>query len=222
MVNLLFYIMALGAVASAVYVVVARSPIVSVMSLLGSFACLSVIYLLAGFQFLAAIQILVYGGAVMVLFLFVVMLLNLGDITVAESREEPLFHDKRKSSAGLCIAVAVGAAGLIGILRGARYLAELPEGHVVPVGGYDPLNGLAEQMFTRYSLPFEAASVLLLATAVGVLVLAKRERQLSKETFPSQLTGRPRGGGSDPAPSQQTPPAEDQKATPKQPEEVLS
>lgn len=176
MVDLLFYLMAAGAVLTAIGVVVARSPVLSVIWLLGSFACLAVIYLLAGFQFLAAIQILVYGGAVMVLFLFTVMLLNLGELDVARSRAEPLFHLTHRAVTGLAVAVALGAAGLIGILRGARHLVPPEGGYVVPEAGLDPLGPLAAAMFTRYSLPFEAASVLLLVTAVGVLVLAKRNR----------------------------------------------
>ena len=98
-------------------VVVARSPVVSVVSLLGTFAALAVVYLLAGYQFLAAIQVLVYGGAVMVLFLFTVMLLNLGDVAVTSGQYEPLFHRTRRSVAGLAIAVATGAAGLIAVLQ---------------------------------------------------------------------------------------------------------
>jgi len=76
--EILFYLLALGAIGFGVGVVMARMPLFSVLCLLGSFFCLSGIYLLAGFQFLAATQLLVYAGAIMVLFLFVIMLLNLG------------------------------------------------------------------------------------------------------------------------------------------------
>jgi len=168
--------MALGAVTGAVGVVVSRNPVASVVSLLGAFFSLSVIYLLAGYPFLAAIQILVYGGAVMVLFLFVVMLLNLGDPVVTASEKSPLFHRTNSALAGLGVAVALGAVGLIAILRGARSLPTPKGGLQAPEEALDPLQGLAAEMFTRYALPFEAASVLLLATAVGVLVLAKRNR----------------------------------------------
>ena len=168
--------MALGAVTGAVGVVVARSPVVSVVSLLGTLFSLSVTYLLAGYPFLAAIQILVYGGAVMVLFLFVVMLLNLGDPSVIASRSAPHFRRDSRALWGLGVAVALGAAGLIAILRGARSLP-VPEGGLqAPAEALDPLEGLAVEMFTRYALPLEAASVLLLVAAVGVLVLAKRGR----------------------------------------------
>ena len=182
MVDLLFYMAALVAVLTAVGVVLARNPVISVVSLLSCFGSLAVIYLLAGFQFLAAIQILVYGGAIMVLFLFVVMLLNLGGLSPEDEDEDvddPLFHDRRRSAGGLAVAVALGSASLIGILRGARHLAEPANGFVLPDEGFDALPALAEAMFTRYSLPFEAASVLLLATTVGVMVLAKRQRAVS-------------------------------------------
>jgi len=185
-VNLLFYIAALVAVLTAVGVVLARNPVISVLSLLSCFASLAVIYLLAGFQFLAAIQILVYGGAIMVLFLFVVMLLNLGGLSQEDGeQDDPLFHDRRRSGGGLAIAVALGSASLIGILRGARHLAEPTNGFAMPEEGLDALPALAEAMFTRYSLPFEAASVLLLSAAVGVMVLAKRQRDDGLAPAPS-------------------------------------
>ena len=121
MANLLFYLMAAGMVVAAVGVVVARNPVKSVMALLISFVCLSVIYLLAGFQFLAAIQILLYGGAVMVLFLFVVMLLNLGDPApvegTGEGEDEPLFHGGRRALMGIGVAVAMCVAGLVTLVR---------------------------------------------------------------------------------------------------------
>ena len=205
MVEVLFYLTALAAIASAVGVVVARSPVASVVSLLGTFFCLSVVYLLAGYQFLAAIQILVYGGAVMVLFLFVVMLLNLGDVTVARSESEPLFHGTSRAIAGLGVAACLGAAGLVTVAASAPYL-RAAQPFVVPDEGLDPIGALAEAMFTRYSLPFEAASVLLLAAAVGVLVIAKRQR-------------RPVA----PAPERATPaPDAPRKAPEPEPEEVLS
>ena len=76
--NFLFYLTAAGAVAGALGVVLGRNPVGNVLALLACFFCLATIYLLAGFQFLAAAQVLVYAGAILVLFLFVIMLLNLG------------------------------------------------------------------------------------------------------------------------------------------------
>ena len=169
MADFLFYSMAALATAAGVGVIVARSPVISIVSLLTSFGALAVIYLLAGYQFLAAIQILVYGGAVMVLFLFVVMLLNLGDIEEAQSFE-PLFHSRERVSLSMGTAMALLAALLIAILK-------TDFGPVTPMeDGVDDIESMAALMFTKYSIAFEAASVLLLATAVGVMVLAKRNR----------------------------------------------
>jgi len=171
MVDSLFYLCAIGAVLCAVGVIVARSPVVSVISLLGSFACVAVIYLLSGFQLIAALQILVYAGAIMVLFLFVVMLLNLGDLSQAQSFE-PLFYPGKRLASAFAIALAMLGALLLAVLR-----TDLPELDTAAAeAGIDGAVDIAAQMFTRYSLPFEAASVLLLATAVGVMVLAKRNR----------------------------------------------
>jgi len=175
-VDLLFYVMALGAILSAIGVVAARSPVTSVLSLLGSFFCVAVIYLLAGFAFLAAVQILVYAGAIMVLFLFVVMLLNLGNPDSQES--EPIFDGAHKKRTAV-IAFGVAGAMLFALLAAVQGSDLSPVSTTLAAlegKQLDPLKGMAEQMFTRYALPFEAASVLLLATVVGVLVLAKRNR----------------------------------------------
>ena len=171
MANLLFYLAALAAVLTAIGVVSFKSPVLSVTSLLGCFFSVSLIYLLAGFQFMAAVQILVYAGAIMVLFLFVVMLLNLGDSATAEDHDERIDGARARAAAGVAGGMLI--VSLVAILSN-RF------GPVDPglaETGNDPVQALAAEMFTRYSLPFEAASVLLLATAVGVMVLAKRQRK---------------------------------------------
>lgn len=168
MAELLFYLLAAGAIAFGVGVVVSRMPLFSVLNLLGAFFCLAGIYLLAGFQFLAATQLLVYVGAIMVLFLFVIMLLNLGDTSTTS---EELVRGKR-------IAIACATAGLLTVVglfsigwgKAYELTAEQAE------HGLDPLQPIAEVLFSRYALPFEAASLLLLATMVSVIVLAKRQR----------------------------------------------
>lgn len=157
--------MALGAIAGSVAVVTAKNPITSVLSLLGSFFCLATIYLLAGFEFIAAAQILVYGGAVMVLFLFVVMLLNLGADTGATE-----YISKRK------LPFAFGVGGMLALLT---FAGVLGQDEVIAAGDLanaSSMADLAALMFGSYLLPFEAASILLLAAAVAVIVLAKRER----------------------------------------------
>jgi NADH-quinone oxidoreductase subunit J len=168
----LFYLLAALALVSAVGVVRARVPLFSVLSLLGTFLCLSAIYLLCGFPFLAATQLLVYAGAIMVLFLFVIMLLNLGD--AAE-----LARNEGRSLTGRRLAVAGVTAGLLGLIG--LSAAGLGERRFVPdpaaaEHGLDSLDTVAALLFGRYVLPFEAASLLLLATMIAVIVLAKRQR----------------------------------------------
>jgi NADH-quinone oxidoreductase subunit J len=161
--------MSLGAVLGSLGVVSAKNPVVSVLSLLGTFFCLATIYLLAGFEFLAAAQILVYAGAIMVLFLFVIMLLNLA------GEESPLLDKALVMKRKLPIAMLIGGA-----LATLSYLAVVTQGETqaaAPIAEVDTIGGMAELLFGAYLLPFEVASVLLLAAAIAVLVLAKREQK---------------------------------------------
>jgi len=168
----LFYVLGAGAVLFAIGVVRARMPLFSVLSLLGTFFCLAGIYLLAGFPFLAATQLLVYAGAIMVLFLFVIMLLNLGDAAELERHAGLSLSGRRLVVAGSAAAL-LGLVGLAAADVDAVFAAgELPEERAL-----DDLSTLARLLFSRYMLPFEAASLLLLATMVAVIVLAKRQRE---------------------------------------------
>jgi NADH-quinone oxidoreductase subunit J len=162
--------MALLAVAGALGVVLAKNPMQCILSLLGSFFCLAVIYLLAGFQFLAAAQILVYAGAILVLFLFVIMLLNLGAPGAADRIDARMF-----SRPNVVLVFVVAAALLVAGALAVRRTLPVELAQEMPDKGIDSINGLAAEMFGRYLLPFEAVSMLLLATAVAVLVLAKRD-----------------------------------------------
>ena len=180
MAELLFYVLAVLAVVAGIGVAACRNPLFSVLSLLGSFFCLASIYLLAGFQFLAATQLLVYAGAIMVLFLFVIMLLNLGDETRYADRPAALGKPR--------IAIAAGASGLlllIGTLSVGLRPVAASAGPSSPgptaaelgqVGAIDDLHAVGEVLFSRFVLPFEAASLLLLATMIAVILLAKRQR----------------------------------------------
>lgn len=173
MANLLFYVMGLGAIFGSLVVVSAKNPITSVLSLLGTFFCLATIYLLAGFEFIAAAQILVYGGAIMVLFLFVVMLLNLGADTEGTGFS---YINKRKVPFAVTTSAALIVLTLAGVIgQGDADVAGASLVHASSV------KDLANLMFGSFLLPFEAASMLLLAAAVAVIVLAKRERNQSTE-----------------------------------------
>ena len=167
--------MAAGAVAGALGVVLSRNPIASVLALLLCFFALATIYLLAGFQLLAAAQILVYAGAILVLFLFVIMLLNLGFAGPLPKLDREMFV-QRRSAIAIAVTVAIFAASAVAIT--AR-----PEPKVVgsvPEHGFDTAESLAQSLFGANALPFEATSLLLLATAVAVVMLAKRTRPEAK------------------------------------------
>jgi NADH-quinone oxidoreductase subunit J len=163
--------MAVLAVVAALGVVVARNPILSVFSLLASFFALATIYMLAGFQTLAALQILVYAGAILVLFLFVIMLLNLADEKPLERIDMALFHERKTIWTLLVAGSLLGVGAFVAL----QTLPDSPTAELPPKG-IDELHGLADAMFSRYLLAFEVISVLLLATAVAVVVLAKRSR----------------------------------------------
>jgi NADH-quinone oxidoreductase subunit J len=170
MVDTLFYVMAIGTIAGALGVITSKNPTHSVLSLLGTFFCLAVVYLLAGFQFLAAIQILVYAGAIMVLFLFVVRFLNLGHPEQIAA-DKPLFQ--RGPTMAIAMAVSGGAL-LLGLLT-ARALPAVDLSPPATGAGETAFPSVADVIFGKYLLPFELAAVLLLAAAVGVLVLTRRE-----------------------------------------------
>jgi NADH-quinone oxidoreductase subunit J len=175
--ELLFYVLSAVCLAGAAGVVLAKSPMLGVLSLLASFSCLAVIYLLAGFQFMAAAQIVVYAGAILVLFLFVIMLLHLG----ALGPRVELIQGRLSTPRGRTAAVVAVALALFGLIAAQRGALEPSEAAPIPggprdIGGIDRVGDLAVALFGRYGLAFEAASLMLLATMVAVIVLAKRKR----------------------------------------------
>ncbi len=161
----LFYVFAALAVGSALAMVAnVRNTVASAMSLVVCMVALAVIYVLMEAHFVAVLQIMVYGGAIVVLFVFVVMLLNLRQDAFAPSSLS------QTALKGLGVAlVAWGTFQVVVLVHDALPggAAELPQGF----GGYRQV-GIA--LFTRFLLPFEAVSLVLLAAIVGAVVLAKR------------------------------------------------
>jgi NADH-quinone oxidoreductase subunit J len=169
-----FYLFGLLAIASALAFVTRKSPVAAALWLVNTMFCLAALYVMLDAPFLGVIQVLVYAGAIMVVFLFVIMLLNLGHpAAIADSR-------------GLWWKMAAGLVGLallaqIVTLGGAR----LPEALVLPentvanqVARTGAIAPIAGPLFNQYLLAFEVTSVLLLAAVVGAVVLGKRkERQ---------------------------------------------
>ena len=153
------------AIVSALAMVVVKTPVKSVISLVLTFFSLAVLSILLAAPFIAAIQVIVYAGAILVLFLFVIMLLNLQ--REAEDRDErPV-----QRWLGLAAVVALG-----GLLLGVTLRAGAPPvpaaGGLIPAEDEIPI--LGRLLFSDYLLAFEALSVLLLLAAVGALVLSKR------------------------------------------------
>ncbi len=192
-----FYLLSALAVASAIGVIAARSPLMSLLSLLVAFGSLAGVYLLAGFQFLAMAQLVVYAGAILVLFLYVIMLLNLDDVSRLKEQPARLLGQR-----GLVVAGAVAASlVLVGALVAGRSTVAAADAAATGTTGttrvlenLDPLDEIAFVLFSRYSLAFEAVGLLLLATMIGVMVLAKRERGTqvgSDDLFPYAAPARP-------------------------------
>lgn len=156
-----FYFLSFLAVLSALMVVLSRNPVYSVLYLIITFFCVACHYLLLNAQFLAAVHIIVYAGAIMVLFLYVIMLLNLNKED--EARKSNILRFAAVITAGLLLVV------MIGVLRGLEsatisFNSSKDTGLVKNIG---------ELLFNKFLLPFEIVSILLLAAMVGAVMLGK-------------------------------------------------
>jgi NADH-quinone oxidoreductase subunit J len=164
MTAIFFLVFAAFAVFCAINLVVQTHPIASALSLIGVMGSLAVLYLQLGGEFIAAAQVIVYAGAIMVLFVFVIMLLNAGaeGATFQVSRFVKYFG----------IFLLVGFLGLISfIIQGA-----MPKTDGVLFGAFQGTSlDVGRKLFTTYLLPFEVTSVLILIAIVGAIVLARKE-----------------------------------------------
>lgn len=158
----IFFALAAVALVSGVLVVFQTHPLRSALWLIVNFFAVAGIYLLAQAEFIAAIQIIVYAGAIMVLFLFVIMLLNL-----RQPEEEALRPRMGQKLAGIALAGLTAFTLIYGFSK-----AKVPLGQPAPPG-LGNTESIARLLFTDYLLPFEVTSVLLLVAIVGAVVLAK-------------------------------------------------
>lgn len=156
-----FLFFAAVAVASALLVIIARSPIHSALALMVCLVQVAALFILLGSPFLAAIQIFVYVGAVMVLFLFVIMMLDVRKVARVRFLAGGMYP-------ALFVLVLLGAEMLILLFGSDRLPASAAAG-----GG--ALKKLSTTLFTDYLFPFEVASVILLVALVGAIVLARSE-----------------------------------------------
>ncbi|MES2767405.1 MAG: NADH-quinone oxidoreductase subunit J [Bacteroidota bacterium] len=159
-----FIILALGAIATGILTITRRSPVASAMWLITHFFTLSGLYLTLKAQFVAVIQILVYAGAIMVLVVFVIMLLNLG-----KDSERSATFDIRKAIGIFVVFAFAIMLGSVFITQHSGYSA-LNES----AGKIGTVESIGTVLFKDYIFPFEAISLLLLAAVVGAVILAKR------------------------------------------------
>ncbi len=163
----LFFIFAALAVLGGLGVLLCRNPIHSALSLVGTMVCLAVIYLLHDAEFIFAIQIMVYAGAIMTLMVFVIMLLDVRHEEAETARVTPAKVIGGVLTGLMVVLLLVPlAAGLTGRTGG------MTEEVLARVGSVEYL---AEKLFSAYLLPFEIASVLLLVGLVGAVTLAKKK-----------------------------------------------
>jgi len=166
-----FYFIAACILGFAVLVISTKDTVHSVLFLVVDFLFVAALYVLLGAQFLAAIQILVYAGGIVVLYLFVVMLVNLK--RPPEAHSDP----HRKTNWGFALSVAVLVELVVvttaTYIRPAHPLAAAAAGAPMPVTGNTEEVGWL--LYTSYLIPFEIASMLLLVAMIGAIVLAKRE-----------------------------------------------
>ena len=164
--DILFYILGGLTIGTALMVVLSKHPVRSVLYLVLTFFLISANYVLMNAQFIAIVNIIVYAGAIMVLFLFVLMLLNLNKEN--EPKHSPLMT--------LGAAVAGGALFLVVVaaMRDAILATPMIDANSPQVG---LVENLGKVLFTKYVLPFEVSSILFLAAMVGAVLLAKKEKQ---------------------------------------------
>jgi NADH-quinone oxidoreductase subunit J len=165
----IFIIFAVLAIAGALNLLLQRHPINSALSLVVVMLSLAVLYWSLGAEFLAAAQVIVYSGAVMVLFVFVIMLLNAGE-------EERTTGSRAAYFAGIPGALAVFCLLSYVFLRETRVIGSV---HLssAGAGAVSNIQQISELLFTRLLLPFEVTSVLILVAILGAVVLARKEGQ---------------------------------------------
>jgi len=164
---IVFIVLAPLSVVAALGMVLSRNAVYSALLLVVNFFCLAGFYVLLEAQFVAAVQVIVYAGAIMVLFLFVLMLLGVGNEVVVKEQIRGQRPAAVLLTLGLLVAIVAGLGAGVFDAAPASLAAANEGGNVQAVG---------RLLFTRYTFAFETAGVLLVVAAVGALVLGKRQR----------------------------------------------
>jgi NADH-quinone oxidoreductase subunit J len=164
MLVLLFILFGAMAIGCALAVVAQRNPLYSAISLIGVFISLACLYVMLAAPFIAAVQVMVYAGAIMVLVVFVIMLLNVEE------------EEHRRARLRFLVPTAVALAGVL-IAEVAFILVSVQQARVVPSSSISDTGltqSIGSALFTQYLLPFEITSILLLMAIVGAMTLARR------------------------------------------------
>ncbi|MFQ5714646.1 MAG: NADH-quinone oxidoreductase subunit J [Candidatus Scalinduaceae bacterium] len=168
--GLLFIVMGLIAIVCAICVVFQKNPIYSAIFLIQTMVSLAVLYVLLHAEFIAAIQVMVYAGAIMVLFVFVIMLLNLSRRDVEGGKDKLIFQKASAIILGLILFAVIGVVTVKTALHGTQ--GEYTPENISQIGNTQLVGKL---LFTDYVFPFEIASILLFAAVLGAIILAKKE-----------------------------------------------
>jgi NADH-quinone oxidoreductase subunit J len=178
-----FWIVAIVSVVTGLGVVSHPNPVRSALFLVVNFACLAILYITLNAQLLAMLQVLVYAGAIMVLFLFVIMLLNLGG---EQSRADPLGVWHRITALVLGLALLTGIIWAVNDFAGRGPVASAEASRAQnTLQGFPQIQVIGWTLFTRYVYPFELTSILLLIGAIGVILLTKRDSSATNTVSPS-------------------------------------
>ncbi|HEY7281338.1 MAG TPA: NADH-quinone oxidoreductase subunit J [Actinomycetota bacterium] len=201
---IVFWVFAPIAVCAAIGMVLSRNAVHSALFLIVNFFCLAVFFLVLGSPFLFAVQIIVYAGAIMVLFLFVIMLLGV------DARESMVERLRAQRSIAVLLAIGLIAELFTAIRLGVGLSKTAGPGFEETVNKGGNVHALAGVLFNQYFFPFEATSILLIVAAVAAMVIAGRRSALS-----------PPAPASTEAPPAETPPEEEPASpepTPSEPE----
>ncbi len=163
--QVLFWFLSALAVGSAIMVVTSKNPVHSILFLIMTFFAISGHYILLNAQFLAIVNIIVYAGAIMVLFLFVVMLMNLNSVSETPQRNKYILYG----------GVITGASLLLVLVAALKQSAAAQDMVQTNVGNGGLIENLGKLLFTDYVFPFEISSVLFLSAMIGAVVIAKKE-----------------------------------------------
>ena len=158
-----FFVLALLLIASALVVITNRNPVTSAVALAFNLVAIAGLYMVLDAQFIGLLQVIVYAGAIMVLILFVIMLLNLRE----EARAHPVGTFQR--------ILAPAATLLFAIVIGRAVWLSAPSSFPEKTKGFGTAASLGKELFTRFYYPFEAISLLLIVAMIGAVLLAKRK-----------------------------------------------